>query len=297
MSDRSCPRPARRPVIPFACFVAISVACSRGGTTDPASPGTSPTPEAVVEAQMIDVGGFRLALRCAGEGEPALIFEGGHADARRSADYSVVQAEMVAQNLTRVCWYDRAGLGESDDRPEREISPDVVAEELRVLLAEAGIARPYVLAGGSFGGLFVRVYQATFPNDIAGLMFIDAVEEDMDYVDFGEAKIREGHTAISVREITSMVRAAEPLRDLPVVVIVADASTVEPDWMGGQRRLAALSSNTVAFVATNTTHGVTDEAPELVSEAARQLLEAARSGEHLPPCGTDLEELGARCLG
>jgi pimeloyl-ACP methyl ester carboxylesterase len=246
---------------------------------------------------MIDVDGFSLALRCAGSGEPAFIFEGGHADAEQSADYSIVQAEMVSQGVTRVCWYDRAGLGESEERPEPVISAEALAEELRVLLTEAGIEPPYVLAGGSFGGLLVRTYQATFPNDVAGLMFIDAIEERMARVELGPNQVREGHTVIPMRELTSVLHAADPLGDVPVMVIVASENAADPDWIAGQRRLAALSSNTVMFVARGTTHGVTHEVPELVTEAARQLIEAARSNAALPPCGGELEAIGARCLG
>jgi hypothetical protein len=245
---------------------------------------------------MIDVGGFRLAIRCAGSGSPAWIFEGGYGGPEASSDFSTVQATMVERDLTRVCWYDRAGLGGSDDRPERRVAPRVLAEELHTLLRKAGIDAPYVLAGASHGGLLVRVYQHEYPDEVGGLMFIDAVEEHIPHFEFGHRRFLEGRSSYTRSDLTAALADAGSLGDLPVVVITAGTGAGEPDWLDGQRRLAALSLNDIHVIARGASHYVTDDVPELVTEAARLLLTAARTGSHLAGCAPALEQLGARCL-
>jgi pimeloyl-ACP methyl ester carboxylesterase len=291
-----------RPLILGAITVWVVLAsCSSssdtGSTPTPAttSPPASQTPTSV-SPEMIDVGGFRLAIRCAGSGRPALIFEGGHGDSESSSDFSTVVEVMVELDLTRVCWYDRAGLGDSDDRPERRVAPRVLAEELHTLLGKAGIDPPYVLAGASYGGPLVRVYQHEYPDEVSGLMLIDAVEEHIAQFEFGERRFIEGRSFFTRSDLAAALDDAGPLGDLPVVIITAGTGAGEPEWMHGQRRLAALSTNDIHVVARGATHHVTDDAPELVSGAARLLLAAARTGSPLAGCDAALEQLGARCL-
>ena len=101
--------------------------------------------------EMIDMNGFKMHLYCAGEGSPTVILEAGLNDFYVS--WTKVQPEVA--KTTRVCSYDRAGLGWSEASPNPRAS-DVMAEELHVLLNNAGIAPPYVLVGHSFGGINVR---------------------------------------------------------------------------------------------------------------------------------------------
>ncbi len=79
--------------------------------------------------------------------------------------------------LTRVCRYDRAGLGRSDPATGERSARDVTTD-LRAALQGAGVEGPLVLAGHSLGGAFVRCYADTFPRDVVGLVLVDAVHED-----------------------------------------------------------------------------------------------------------------------
>ncbi len=45
--------------------------------------------------------------------------------------------------------------------------------DLRVLLAAAEVAGPYVLVGSSFGGMIVTYYAARHPEDVAGVVLLD----------------------------------------------------------------------------------------------------------------------------
>lgn len=119
--------------------------------------------------RLVDIGGHRLHLQCAGTGSPTVVLEPGLAAS--SSDMSWI-APVVARD-TRVCVYDRAGRGWSDpaDGPQ---SADQIATDLHTLLAEAHVEGPYVLAGHSFGGLYVQSFAAQFPDQVAGLVLLDS---------------------------------------------------------------------------------------------------------------------------
>ena len=89
----------------------------------------------------------------------------------RSAWYWVVPK---LRTTTRVCSYDRAGLGQSQDRPE-SIKPttEQIMGELHTLLQRAKLPPPYVLGGWSIGGFDVRYYQHRYPAEVAGLVLVD----------------------------------------------------------------------------------------------------------------------------
>ncbi|HKZ52584.1 MAG TPA: alpha/beta hydrolase, partial [Candidatus Acidoferrales bacterium] len=118
--------------------------------------------------QLVDVGGYRLHLLCTGEGRPTVVLDSGLPGTCLSWTY--VQPELV--RFTRVCSYDRAGLGWSDASPHPRTSKQMV-EELRRLLANAGIKPPYVLVGHSFGAFTVRLFAALNSNEVVGLVLVD----------------------------------------------------------------------------------------------------------------------------
>ena len=121
-------------------------------------------------AMRVNVGGHRLAISCRGKGRPTVILESG---AGTSSFAWVVLAPKVAKT-TRVCSYDRAGLGDSEPRrPPGPVPAARVVEDLHVLLAGAGIAPPYVLGGWSLGGFFIRLYAKRYPAEVVGLVGVD----------------------------------------------------------------------------------------------------------------------------
>ena len=122
--------------------------------------------------RMIAVEGRRLHLRCLGHGEPTVVLEAGGGN---PAMLAFPVQDRVART-TRVCSYDRAGLGWSDPAPDGRSFEDR-ARELRALLAAAGERGPYVLAGESFGGLVARTFARLYPDEVAGVVLVDAAEE------------------------------------------------------------------------------------------------------------------------
>lgn len=123
--------------------------------------------------KLIDVGGYNMHLYCMGEGSPTVILEAGLNDFHVS--WSKVQAE-IAKDV-RVCSYDRAGLGWSEASPHPRTS-EVMAEELRTLLTNSGIEGPYILVGHSFGGIIVRLFAQSYPDDVAGMVLVDSAHEE-----------------------------------------------------------------------------------------------------------------------
>ena len=128
--------------------------------------------------QLIDIGGYRLHLYCMGEsidGSPTVILEQGLGGT--SPAWALVQPEVA--KVTRVCAYDRAGLGWSDPPPRgTSRNGQQVAEELHTLLQKANIAGPYVMVGHSFGGLYTRVFAHQYPEDVVGVVLLESSHPD-----------------------------------------------------------------------------------------------------------------------
>ena len=118
--------------------------------------------------QMVDVGGYRLHIHCAGEGSPTVVIESGWGE--MSASWAWVQPEVA--KTTRVCTYDRAGMGWSESSPNPRTAREY-AKELHTLLEKANVPGPYVLVGHSMGGFTVIVYAHDYPTDVSGLVLVD----------------------------------------------------------------------------------------------------------------------------
>jgi pimeloyl-ACP methyl ester carboxylesterase len=123
--------------------------------------------------QMVDVGGYRLHIFCQGESSPTVVMESGLGDP--SLTWAMVQPQV--STMTRVCVYDRAGLGWSDASPNPRTA-EVMIEELHTLLKNADIAGPYVMVGHSTGGMLVRLYAHSYPAEVVGMVEVDAQHED-----------------------------------------------------------------------------------------------------------------------
>ena len=123
--------------------------------------------------QLVDVGGYKLHINCMGQGSPTVILESGLANP--SSIWGWVQPEVA--HATRVCAYDRAGVGWSDPGPEPRDGQQI-ARELHTLLGKANVPEPYVLVGHSAGGLYVRVYAAQYPRDVVGMVLVDVEHPD-----------------------------------------------------------------------------------------------------------------------
>jgi len=127
--------------------------------------------------QMVDIGGgTRLHIHCEGKGTPAVILDSGLGGT--SLDWVLTQPEIA--KTTRVCSYDRAGMGWSDAGPMPR-TPKRIAGELHALLQAAHIDGPYVLVGHSLGGKNIRMFAAEYPSEVVGMVLVDARNEYMDF--------------------------------------------------------------------------------------------------------------------
>ena len=122
---------------------------------------------------LVDIGGYRLHLWCTGNGAPAVILDTGLGGS--TADWGFVQPAVA--RFTRVCSYDRAGMGYSDPGPSPRTARRI-ANELADLLDRSGNAGPVVLVGASIAGFDVRVFASDRPERAAGLVLVDASHED-----------------------------------------------------------------------------------------------------------------------
>ncbi len=145
-----------------AVAVSLAAAAVAGGQAE-----TRPAP-----GRLIDVGGHRLHIVCVGEGTPTVVIDGGAG--ARSIFYSHIQKALAKR--TRVCTYDRAGLGWSDSGPLPRTSARM-AEELHRLLHAAGVSPPVLLVGHSLGAYTVRIYQQRYPEEVGGLVLVDGAHQ------------------------------------------------------------------------------------------------------------------------
>ena len=125
--------------------------------------------------RLIDIGGYRLHLLCAGEGSPTVVLDYGLVGSY--LEWRLVQPEVA--RFTRVCAYDRGGYGWSDRSPKPR-TPDVMADELHTLLKNAGEQPPFILVGHSMGGFNVIAYAHRYPSQVAGAVLVDATNPDQD---------------------------------------------------------------------------------------------------------------------
>lgn len=252
----------------------------------PAAPPTLPEPPAPAGA-LVDVGGYRLHLECVGAGSPTVVFEAGAIATRHAAR----KVQYALSTETRVCSYDRPHTivpvpSASDPRPVSVPSTsETFARELRTVLATAGERGPYLLAGASFGGLLLAAYLARYPDDVAGLVFLDAV---------GPGSVAGFARPGTLPELWDARADVDRIAGVsfgsrPVVVLT---TTLEADGADIRRR----GTNVLVAHAPQLPHIVLVEVPGLAYETVRVAVLALRSGGRLPACAaTRLPAIGARC--
>ena len=123
--------------------------------------------------RFVDIDGCRLHVQTAGHGVPSVVLETGLGG--MSSAWGWIQPETA--KFSRVVSYDRAGLGWSgpDTAPK---SAALACIRLHSVLQSLRILPPYVLVGHSMGGLFIRVFADHYPNEVGGMVLIDAVHPD-----------------------------------------------------------------------------------------------------------------------
>jgi pimeloyl-ACP methyl ester carboxylesterase len=253
---------------------------------------------------LVDAGGYRVHLYCAGTGSPAVMIVGGF-----SFDWALVQPEIA--KTTRVCTYDASGNAWSDRGPEPTCRNRV--QEIHTVLR--GEQRPAVLVGFSVGALFVRMYARDYPDEVAALVLVDhaylpppakpaparaagtdsppavlyaaPIEfgiEDEPGIDKLPAQARELHswamsrnpalpTAELVEECAAQLGSATP-GSLPLVVV--STANDAPGYAKLQGGLLKLSSRSSQLVADKSFHSIEISQPEVVIRAIQAAIEALR---------------------
>lgn len=290
--------------------------------------------------QLIDIDGVRLHLHCSGQGSPTVILEAGTGPAASMA-WTEVQPSVA--EFTQVCSYDRAGLMWSD-RGSKPRDAEQITADLRALLSAAAVRPPYVLVGHSIGGVYIRVFLDRFPDEVVGLVFVDASHPDQSQrfppelaqrarvpgrarfigpvlAQTGVLRVRGG---VGLRQLPpdvasivnaylprsvpallaeseaqdasmSQAREAGALDSLPLVVLTAGRdpdvfppgvapalrAQFQPLWMELQKELATLSSNADHRVIEDSGHFIQFDAPEVVTNAARDVVTAVRTGSNI----------------
>jgi pimeloyl-ACP methyl ester carboxylesterase len=123
----------------------------------------------VAPGQLVDVGGRRLHLHCAGSGTPTVVLESGLGET--GAYWGWISTALAPD--TRVCAYDRAGRGWSDPA-SAEQDGVAVTTDLRTLLDRAHVPGPFVFVGHSSGAEYVRIFAGRYPEQVAGMVLLDA---------------------------------------------------------------------------------------------------------------------------
>ena len=124
-----------------------------------------------------------LHLVCMGKGQPTIVLESGLGG--NYLDWTLAQP-LIAEHH-HVCAYDRAGAGFSQSTTRSRTAANIT-DDLHKLVVEAGLQRPFILVGHSFGGMMALHYALRFPSDVAGLLLLDPMHPDQ-FARFAEAGV------------------------------------------------------------------------------------------------------------
>jgi alpha-beta hydrolase superfamily lysophospholipase len=258
--------------------------------------------------QLIDVGEHSLHLNCSGSGSPTVILEPGAGGI--SSDLAWITPAVAGE--TRVCVYDRAGRGWSEPAGSRQDGAQV-ANDLHTLLQRGSVPGPYVMAGHSFGGLYVLTFAARYPDEVAGMVLVDSTEPgsaaraatspdnvgSYDIVSRVTALLSssarlglgrllgvtpshlQGTLDEYIQASASRDHAASlgDFADKPLVVVTAGSGSAA-SWFAFQEDLTTLSTNSVQRVIAGATHTdlVKDEdAAAATSQAILDVVSSVRS--------------------
>jgi len=287
----------------IARWIVAGSACFLLGCSGPAvppgptgSPSSSPTPV----VQEVDVGGYHMVIECEGEGSPTVVFDAGAGNDRSTFEGIVFDL----RETTRVCAYDRAGIGSSEFRPTAaHTTLRDLADELARLLDGAGVDEPVVLASHSLGGGIAQFFVDRYPTHVAGLVFIDPTAIP-GFVDWFGPEVEDGAgIAIDMRRTFREWKRLGSWGSIPLFVLTqnfkGDDGALPPRFRRYFRsvhdELAARSSDALHVIAVDSGHFIYQTSPELVTAAIVEVVEAVRSGGGLAPCDDRFEDLGGAC--
>lgn len=293
-----------------AIFFSGAVEGATAQQLDAAAPSTEPIPG----FRDGDAGARQLRYLCAGEGTPIVLIEAGgdtsfetlHSWVKQhnfNPPWLAVVSEI--EKVTRVCVYDRAGVGRSGKAPLPRTSADV-ATDLRTLLSSEKIATPIICVGHSFGGSNCRVFASRYPKLVAGMVLIDTSDADFwprirallpppaENESEDIKRLRRGPDLsksaewIDLEANSALLRKAKGIGHKPLIVLTASPASTDPmippelqhAWMSIhqelQRELSGLSNNSRQVIATKAGHNIQREEPQLIVDAVLDVVEQVR---------------------
>ena len=284
-------------------FALALTACGNGSSTDGTSGGSAtPPPDSSIVGDF-DVGeGKKLHLECRGSDGPTIVLDGGDGDVADGSWQGVAQS---MQPFGRVCAYDRANVGRSDPDPGPRTVKDL-GDDLVTLLHVAKVPGPYVFVGGSFGGNIIGVLAANHPDEVAGIVFVDAWPETKDpKLDPARQNLPKKtydeccapelyHLPFDAEENTEHIdwkgsyadglASVYQLPKVPTIVLTASKPECEPDWP-----CDAMAEDIVRLQAewikgnpkgsqkvVDSGHDIQEESPQEIVDATKAVVKAAR---------------------
>lgn len=255
-------------------------------TNGDSSPSATSSQATGVVNGKFDVGGYQLHLTCAGTGSPAVVYLHG-----LGGDGTAWAVDEFAPRLTdrhRVCSYDRVNTGQSDRQEAQHTGSDSV-RDLHALLAAADVPGPYLLLGWSWGGLLASMYAGTHPNDVMGVLLLDASLPTDDEVEAlipadELARLKAEWNAAEqedlYRTLDQAKRVVRSIPDVPVTYMAADSG--EPPRTALDKRMQTLRQAKQAefvdglsqgrLVPVKSSHDVGKDQPELVVAEVQRIV-------------------------
>ena len=255
----------------------------------------APSPEPMPGFGDGDTGSRKLRYRCAGEGAPTVLIEAGGATSfetlyswERTAGFRPGWLDVIAgiETATRVCVYDRAGLGRSGKAPLPRTSADV-STDLHALLRNEKIATPIVCVGQSFGGSNCRIFASRYPKLIAGMVLVDTSDADAPIV----PDLSKSPEWIDLNANAALLRKAKGIGGKPLIVLTASPTSTDlmippeqqQEWnrmhQQLQRNLLGLSTNSRQVIATKAGHNIQREEPQLAIDAVIEVVRQVRDAK------------------
>jgi pimeloyl-ACP methyl ester carboxylesterase len=248
-------------------------------TTSATAPSTTVARPSGAIDELVAIGHGRLHLRCSGSGETTVLLIAGWDHG--AADWAGIEPSIAEH--ARVCSYDRFGTGTSDAAATPQTFDSQIAD-LHELLDEAGEPGPYVVVGHSFGGAHAVTFASRYPEEVTGLMLVDASPTtwpdavcSVPAFAGGCALMRNPAQGerLDVFPAFAAVAKITSLGNLPMTVMTAaDRPSVglTPDqlarlstiWQEGTQRWATLSTASSIVTVQDTGHAIQDDQPAIV---------------------------------
>jgi Predicted hydrolases or acyltransferases (alpha/beta hydrolase superfamily) len=262
----------------FIALTALATGCGAGDTPTAVGPPASLGGKPETIDGRFDVGNGRmLALRCWGEGAPTVIYDAGTGTSG-IAQAAPSRAVRELAGTTRVCSYDRAGVGASDAAPARVRSLDDVVADLDALLAVARVAPPYVMVGSSGGGFDVYHHAGRHPDDVVGLVLLDVPAGQPDIPPsevpaWDGAENPEHLDYVAAERQMALYRL--PIPPIPVTVVTASrGQSADP----AEQRIWLEGSSRPVQTVIDGGHNIFSDNPTATVAAVLDVLGAARAG-------------------